>query len=63
MKLRTWLAAGAITLAAAGGLAYMNRTTLLSMAARAQLPPVEPNRPVTWAAGPATPPTGDGNID
>ena len=59
MKLRTWLAAGAITLAAAGGLAYANRTTLLSMAARAQLPKIEPNRPVEWAVGPATAPAGE----
>lgn len=59
MKLRTWLAAGAITLAAAGGLAYVNRTTVLSMIARSQLPDVAPNREVAWAQGPATPPQGE----
>ena len=59
MRLRTWLAAGAVALVAAGGLAYMNRATILSMVAKSQMPPVEPNRPVTWAQGPAQPPTGE----
>ncbi|MDZ4375035.1 MAG: sulfatase-like hydrolase/transferase [Phenylobacterium sp.] len=59
MKLRTWLAAGAVVLVAAGGLAYMNRTTILSMVARARMPDIEPNRAVTWAQGPAQPPAGD----
>lgn len=59
MKLRTWLAAGAITLAAAAGLAYVNRTTIFAMVARSQMPDIGPNRPVTWAQGPATPPAGD----
>lgn len=59
MKLRTWLAAGAITLAAAGGLAYSNRLTILAMVARAQQPRVEPNRPVVWAQGPNVAPEGE----
>jgi arylsulfatase A-like enzyme len=59
MKLRNWLAAGAITLAAAGGLAYVNRLEILAMAARAQRPDVAPNRPVTWAQGPAAAPAGE----
>lgn len=59
MKLRTWLAAGAITLAAAGGLAYVNRGTILSMIARSQLPDVAPNREIAWAQGPSTAPEGE----
>ena len=59
MRLRTWLAAGAITLLAAGGLAYANRMTLFAMVARSQLPHVEPNRPVSWAQGPTAPPQGE----
>ncbi|MBL8772500.1 MAG: sulfatase-like hydrolase/transferase [Phenylobacterium sp.] len=58
MKLWTWLAAGVLALGVALGAAYLNRTTILSMIARARLPHVEPNRPVVWAQGPETPPQG-----
>ena len=39
---------------AGAGLAAANRTTILSMIARAQMPPVEDNRAVNWAQGPQT---------
>lgn len=58
MKLSRWLGASALVLAAGLAVASANRTTILSMIARAQMPPVEDNRPVTWAQGPAAPPAG-----
>ena len=59
MKLWTWLAVIALALAAALGLAAMNRTTLLVMLAQARRPPVEANHPVSWAQGPAAPAAGE----
>jgi arylsulfatase A-like enzyme len=41
------------------GVAWLNRATVLSMIAKARMPHVEPNRPVTWAEGPPTPAPGD----
>ncbi|WP_312162060.1 sulfatase-like hydrolase/transferase [Phenylobacterium sp.] len=54
---RRWKLLGASALVLAAGLALVatNRTTILSMVARARMPPVEPNREVTWAQGPQTP--------
>ena len=40
------------------GVAYLNRATILAMVAHSRLPHVEPNRPVTFATGPAMPLTG-----
>ncbi|ATQ42402.1 sulfatase-like hydrolase/transferase [Caulobacter mirabilis] len=56
MKLWKWV--GAIALVLIGGLALAaaNRTTLLAWVARAQMPPVEENRSVAWAQGPAAAP-------
>ncbi|WP_293904805.1 sulfatase-like hydrolase/transferase [Phenylobacterium sp.] len=58
MKLWTWLVAAVLVLAMALGAAVLNRATILAMVAHARLPHVEPNHPVTWAQGPATPPQG-----
>ena len=54
-----WLGASVLVLAAGAGLAAANRTTILSMIARAQMPPVEDNRAVTWAQGPQAPAEGE----
>ncbi|MBB3892193.1 arylsulfatase A-like enzyme [Phenylobacterium haematophilum] len=54
-----WLGASVLVLAAGAGLAAANRTTILSMIARAQMPPVEDNRAVNWAQGPQTPAEGE----
>lgn len=58
MKLGSWIVAVVIVLAAGLGLASMNRLAILSMIAHARLPHVEPNQPVSWAQGPASPPPG-----
>ena len=58
MKLRTWIGGTVAVIAVALGAAYLNRTTLLTMVAHARLPHVGPNRPVTWAQGPAQPVAG-----
>ncbi|MFZ5719041.1 MAG: sulfatase-like hydrolase/transferase [Pseudomonadota bacterium] len=59
MKLWKWLAALGLVVVVGAGLAYANRLTILSMIARARMPDVGPNQPVTWAQGPATAPEGD----
>ena len=59
MKLWTWLAAVIAVVVLALGVAYLNRATILAMVAHSRLPHVEPNRPVTFATGPAMPLTGD----
>jgi arylsulfatase A-like enzyme len=58
--MRAWIWLGGIGLALAGaaGIAAMNREAIFMMIAHAQLPHVEPNRPVTWAEGPTAPPAG-----
>jgi len=58
MKLWTWLGAIVLVVAVLLGVASANRATILAMIAHARLPHVEPNHPVTWAQGPATPPAG-----
>jgi arylsulfatase A-like enzyme len=58
MRLWTWLSAIVLVIAVALGAAWLNRATILALVAHARLPHVEPNRPVTWAQGPATPPPG-----
>ncbi len=58
MKLLGWLGGIAMVLAVVLGAAVANKATILSMIAHARLPHVEPNRPVTWAQGPATPAAG-----
>jgi arylsulfatase A-like enzyme len=58
MKLWTWLGAIALVIVAALGLAYANKAAVFAMIAHSRLPHVEPNRPVTWAEGPAAPPAG-----
>jgi arylsulfatase A-like enzyme len=59
MKLMTWLAAIVLAIGVAIGAAYANRAAILAMVAHARLPHVAPNHDVTWAEGPALPPTGD----
>ncbi len=58
--MRRWAGAGAVVLvsAAALSLAAANKTTVLSLIARARMPHVEPNQPVTWAQGPQSAPAG-----
>ena len=58
MKLWTWLGGIALALGVVLAVAAANRPAILSMIAHARLPHVEPNRPVTWAQGPATPAAG-----
>ncbi|MBJ7408950.1 MAG: sulfatase-like hydrolase/transferase [Phenylobacterium sp.] len=59
MRLWKWLAALVLVVLVGLGAAYLNRMTIFAMIARSRLPPVEPNRPVTWAQGPATAPEGE----
>jgi arylsulfatase A-like enzyme len=54
-----WGMALTAVLAVGVGVAWLNRTTILSMIARAQMPPVGPNQPVTWTQGPSTPAEGE----
>lgn len=58
MKLWAWLGAIVVVLAALAGIAALNKEAIFMMIAHSQLPHVEPNHPVAWAAGPATAPTG-----
>src|SRR3546814_363656 len=58
MKLWKWLAGIVLVLGVLVVAAAMNRTAILSMIAHSRMPHVEPNHPVTWAQGPATPPDG-----
>ena len=58
MKVLAWLGGIVVVAAAALGIAYLNRETIFIMIAHSQLPYVAPNHPVTWAQGPARPPTG-----
>lgn len=55
MKLWKWLAAAVVVLVVGAGIGFANRGTIFAMVAKSRLPHVEPNRPVTWAEGPATP--------
>jgi arylsulfatase A-like enzyme len=59
MKLWSWLGAIALILAAALGWAATHREAIFMAIAHSQLPHVEPNQPVTWSQGPATPPPGE----
>ena len=59
MKLWTWLLAIVAVIALGLGVAFLNRSTILAMVAHARLPHIEPNHPVTFAMGPASPLTGD----
>jgi arylsulfatase A-like enzyme len=58
--MRTWAWVGGTVVAIAGlvGLASMNREAIFMVIAHSQLPHVEPNHPVVWAEGPASPPAG-----
>ena len=58
MKVWKWLGGATLVLAAAIGLAAVNKEAVLMFIAHMNLPHVEPNRPVTWAEGPAAPPAG-----
>ncbi|HEX5379086.1 MAG TPA: sulfatase-like hydrolase/transferase [Phenylobacterium sp.] len=59
MKLGYWLVAGVLVIGAGVGLAAANKATVFAMIAHSRLPHVEPNQPVTWAQGPASPPPGE----
>ncbi|MBP7649630.1 MAG: sulfatase-like hydrolase/transferase [Phenylobacterium sp.] len=59
MKKRIWLGATALVIAAGVGVAAMNKPAILGMVARARLPHIEPNRPVSWAQGPAAQAPGE----
>lgn len=58
MKLRIWIGLALVVAAGAVALAAMNRATIFAMIAHSRLPHIEPNRPVTWAQGPAAPAPG-----
>ena len=58
MKLWTWLGGIALALVVVLAVAAANKPAILSMIAHSRLPHVEPNHPVTWAQGPATPAPG-----
>jgi arylsulfatase A-like enzyme len=58
MRILSWIGGGLLVIAAALGLAWLNRDAVLMMIAHANLPHVEPNHPVTWAEGPDAAPTG-----
>jgi len=59
MKLWTWLGAVALLLLAALGWAATHKEAIFMAIAHSQLPKVEPNHPITWAQGPATPAPGE----
>jgi len=59
MKLWTWIGGGVVVIVALLALAAMNRGAIFMMIAHSQLPHVAPNHPVTWAEGPAAPPSGE----
>lgn len=50
--------AAAVVLGLTGAALWFFRFDLIILLARAQQPRIEANRPVTWAKGPAAPPTG-----
>ena len=58
MKVLAWLGAIVVVVAAALGIAYLNREAIFIMIAHSQLPHIEPNHAVTWQQGPATAPAG-----
>ena len=58
MKIWAWIAAVGLVIALGLGWAATHQEAVLLMIARTQVPHIEPNRPVTWAQGPATPPAG-----
>lgn len=58
MRLWTWLGAIALVIAIGLGWVVTHKEAVFMMIAKSQLPKVEPNRPVTWAEGPATAPEG-----
>ena len=59
MKIWAWIGGIALVVAGAVGWAATHQETVLIAIARTQLPHIEPNRPVSWAEGPATTSTGD----
>ena len=59
MKILAWTAAVALVVAAGLGWAATHQEAVLLMVARARLPHIEPNRPVTWAEGPTAPAPGE----
>lgn len=59
MKLWSWLGVIALILAAALGWAATHKEAVFMAIAHSRLPHVEPNQPVTWSQGPATPPPGE----
>jgi arylsulfatase A-like enzyme len=58
MRLWTWLGAILLVILVSVGVAAANKATIFAMIAHSRLPHVEPNHPVTWAQGPAAPPSG-----
>jgi arylsulfatase A-like enzyme len=58
MRVLAWLGAAVVLVAAGLGAAWLNREAVFTMIAHARLPHVEPNRPVTFAQGPAEAPAG-----
>ena len=58
MKLWTWGVALLLAVAAALGLAYLNKATVFAMIAHSRLPHVAPNHAVTWTEGPPNAPPG-----
>jgi len=58
MKIWAWIATVGLVIALGLGWAATHQEAVLLMIARTQVPHIEPNRPVTWAQGPATPPAG-----
>ncbi|MDB5480271.1 MAG: sulfatase [Caulobacteraceae bacterium] len=58
MRVWVWLGGIVLVVAALLGVASMNREAIFMMIAHSQLPHVDPNHPVTWAQGPATPSAG-----
>ncbi len=59
MKIWVWIAAVGLVIAAGLGWGATHPESVLLMIARTQLPHIAPNRPVTWAEGPATPGSTD----
>lgn len=59
MKAWKALVAVVVVLALGGGAAWLYRSDIIIMIARARLPKVEANQPVTWAKGPEAPPAGE----
>jgi len=59
MRIGRWIVGGMAVVAAALGLAWLNREAIFIAIAHSQLPHVAPNHPVQWAQGPAQPPAGE----